>query len=372
MITVDLAVVGAGAAGLAAGIEASRVGARVVLLDENMKPGGQLFKQIHKFFGSHKHYAGTRGYDIGKKLLEEAGENGAEVHLNSSVCEVRGKELTVVENDEIRRIRASKIIFASGASEKVISFPGWTLPMVMGAGAAQTMVNVYRVLPGRRFLVVGSGNIGLIVSYQLLQAGAEVVAIVEALPHIGGYGVHAAKVRRAGIPIMTSHTIKEAYGKDRVEAATVVALDTNMRPIPNSELRFDVDVVCLAVGLKPNLELPLMAGCKTMVLPALGGRVPIHDENMETTIENVYVAGDVAGIEEASTAIEQGRLAGIAAAHKLGYLSRDKANELRTVVSQTLSDLRSGPFGEQRRLAKQELVQAANGIKPPQSRVVEI
>jgi thioredoxin reductase len=276
---------------------------------------------------------------------------------------VRGRDLAVVEGDSVRWKTAKQVIFACGASEKLINFPGWTLPGIMGAGAAQTMVNVHRVLPGRRFLVVGAGNIGLIVAYQLLQAGAEVVAILEALPHIGGYGVHASKVRRAGVPIMTSHTIKEAHGKDRVEGATIVALDEKMVPVPNSELKLDVDVICLAVGLKPNLELPLMAGCKTMFLSALGGRVPIHDENMETTVKDVYVAGDVAGIEEASTAIEQGRLAGVAAAYKLGYLSKSNADDMKATLSETLSDLRSGPFGEQRKLAKRELVQTAHNVK---------
>jgi thioredoxin reductase len=358
-----VAIVGSGASGLAAGTEASRAGAHVIVVDENMMPGGQLFKQIHKFFGSYKHYAGIRGYEIGKELLEEAKKSGVEILLNSYVCGVNGRNLAVAEVGSVRWLKSKQIIFACGASEKLISFPGWTLPMVMCAGAAQTMVNVHRVLPGRRFLMVGAGNIGLIVAYQLLQAGAEVVAIVEALPHIGGYDVHASKVRRAGVPIMTSHTIKEAHGKDRVEEATVVALDDEMKPVPNSESKFDVDAICLAVGLKPNLELLLSAGCKTMFLPAIGGRVPIHDENMETTINDVYVAGDAAGIEEASTAIEQGRLAGVAAAYKLGYLSKSAAEGMKATFSETLSDLRSGPFAEQRKLAKEELIKTAQRMK---------
>lgn len=111
---------------------------------------------------------------------------------------------------------------AAGEKENYMAFPGSTLPGVMGAGAAQTMANVNRVLPDERILMLGSGNVGLIVSYQLMQAGAEVVALVEGAPKIGGYGVHAGKIRRAGVPIYTAHSIKRVFGKDKVEGVKIV------------------------------------------------------------------------------------------------------------------------------------------------------
>jgi len=364
MLTTDVAVIGSGVSGLLAAIEASKAGARVQLIDENARPGGQLFKQIHKFFGSRRHYAGIRGFDIGTRLLEAARDNGVEIMLNSSVFGVFGKEIGIMTGEgHVRWLKAEAIILCCGASEKVILFPGWTLPGVMGAGAAQTLINVHRVLPGTRFLMVGSGNVGLVVAYQLLQAGADVVAIVEALPRVGGWGVHASKLLRCGVPILVSHTIKEALGRGHVEAATITALDTKYRPVPGSERDFEVDVICLAVGLKPNLELPLMAGCETMVLEDLGGRVPVHDANMETTQEGIYVAGDCAGIEEASTAMESGRLAGTAAAEKLGYLSPEEAYDVKEEIRGVLDALREGPFGVERRRAKQLLTQRARTLR---------
>jgi len=364
MLTTDVAVIGGGVAGLVAAIEASKFGARVHLIDENARAGGQLFKQIHKFFGSHRHYAGIRGFEIGEKLLEEAQKNGVQTLLNSFVFGIFGKEIGIIENQTgARWLDAKTIILCCGASEKMIVFPGWTLPGVMGAGAAQTLINVHHVSPGKKFLMVGSGNVGLVVSYQMLQAGAEVVAVVEALPRIGGWGVHASKIRRWGVPILTSHTVKEAHGKERVEAATIVALDENWKHVSNSERTLEADVICLAVGLKPNVELPLMAGCETMFLEELGGRVPIHDENMETTEEGIYVVGDCAGIEEACTAIESGRLAGVAVAEKLGYLSKDEAYELKVQIRKILDDLRGGPFGEHRVRAKQQLIERAKILK---------
>jgi thioredoxin reductase/Fe-S-cluster-containing hydrogenase component 2 len=357
----DLVVIGGGPAGLAAVIEAAKAGTKTLVIDENIIAGGQLFKQIHKFFGSHRHHAGIRGYEIGGRLLQEAKESGAEISLNCAVCQAtETKDITFVKNGKMTLLKAKKLILASGASEKVTSFPGWTLPGVMTAGAAQTMMNIHRVLPGSRCLMLGSGNVGLIVSYQILQAGGEVVGIVEALPEIGGYEVHSSKIQRAGVPILLSHTIKEVFGEDKVEGGTIVRLDKHRRPIPGSERQFDADMICLATGLKPNLALPLMVGCKTTVFPALGGRVPVHNENMETDVNGIYVAGDIAGVEEASSAIEEGRIAGVSVAERLGYLSKNEAKEMKTKIEESLDGLRCGLLGEKRKFAKQQLINMAN------------
>jgi len=352
----DLAVVGAGPAGLAAAIEAASAGVRVLLIDENARPGGQLFKQIHKFFGSKDHYAGTRGIDIGTKLLADVQTLGVEVMLDTVVWGIfADRTLGIVHDRQNLRVQARAICLATGASENALAFPGWTLPGVMGAGAIQTLVNVQRVLPGKRVLMVGSGNVGLIVSYQLLQAGAEVVAVVEALPKIGGYGVHAGKLRRNGVPLLTSTTIREARGQGKVEKAITVALDAQWHPVAGTEREYDVDVICLALGLTPLSELAWMAGCQFAYIPQLGGHVPIHDDHMQTTVPGIYVAGDLAGIEEASTAMEEGKLAGIAVAEALGHLSATEACQRKEAVYKRLDELRSGPFGEARHKAKAQL-----------------
>jgi thioredoxin reductase len=357
MLHTEMAVVGGGPAGLAAAIEARRYGAQVALIDENQRPGGQLFKQIHKFFGSQEHQAGVRGYSIGEQLLRDCQESEVEVMLETVVWGIfENNRLGLADKNSSCIMNAGKIILATGASENPLAFPGWTLPGVMGAGAVQTFMNVHRVLPGQQALMVGSGNVGLIVAYQLMQAGAGVQAVVEAAPQVGGYLVHAAKLRRAGVLILVSHTVAEARGADTVEEAVVVALDDNWQPVAGTERVFQVDLICIAVGLSPEADLCRMAGCQFAYLRELGGHVPVHNEKMETSVPGIYVAGDVAGVEEASTAMEEGRLAGLAAAEALGYISESEFEERARFVRQRLSSLRMGPFGKARRRAKQELI----------------
>ena len=357
MLATELAIVGAGPAGLAAAIEAARHGVEVTLIDENARPGGQLFKQIHKFFGSRQHGAGTRGVDLGARLLDDVRKTGVNVMLNTVAWGIfDGPTLALYDGAGSRQVAARAVLLCTGATENALAFPGWTLPGVLGAGAAQTMVNLHRVLPGQRVLTVGAGNVGLIVSFQLLQAGAGAVTVVEALPRIGGYAVHAAKLARAGVPILTSTTIVEACGEDGVVAAVVAGLDAAGRPDPRTARRLDVDTICLAVGLSPLAELAFMAGCQFAFVPELGGHVPVHDEGMATTVPGIYVAGDVAGIEEASTAMDEGRLAGLSIAAALGRLAPDAAESEKKAIRARLDELRAGPFGERVRAGKSRLV----------------
>jgi thioredoxin reductase/Fe-S-cluster-containing hydrogenase component 2 len=340
----QVVVVGSGPAGLASAIAVAEAGARVTVLDENARPGGQLFKQIHKFFGSKEHYAGMRGFEIGTRMLKRAKDLGVEVLLNSIVYGLfEDKTLGVVRNDANLSMKAERIVLATGASENALTFPGWTLPGVMGAGGAQTMVNLHGVLPGKQCLMVGSGNVGLIVSYQLIQAGAQVVAIVEADSKVGGYEVHADKIRRMGVPILLSHTVKEARGKDSVEEVTLLRVDERWQPIPGTEGTHSVDFVCLAVGLTPLTELGSMAHCQYNYIAELGGFTLAHDENMETTVSGIYVAGDCAGVEEASIAMEQGRLVGISIAESLGLIEKPEAEKKKLEIRRRLDELRGRP-----------------------------
>ncbi len=352
----EMVCVGAGPAGLAAAIEAARHGTEVVVYDENDRPGGQLFKQIHKFFGSREHRAKERGFNIGQSFLEEARELGVRVSLNSTVLGVyENGALNVMVGDRIEQVKAQKTLVATGASENMFPFPGWTLPGVIGAGAAQTMANIHGIRPGNNILMVGSGNVGVIVSYQMLQAGCRVAAVIDAAPRIGGYAVHAAKIARVGVPFMMSHTIKAAHGSERVEGATIARVDESWKPIEGTEKRFDVDTVCIAVGLNPMTQLLRMAGCKTAFIPTLGGRLPVHDKNQETSVKGIFVAGDASGIEEASTAVIEGRIAGLSIAHCLGYLDKAAFLEQRAQQYLSMQGLRSGSHGEARGKAKQYL-----------------
>ena len=354
--------VGAGPAGLAGAIEAARNGLQVVVFDENSLPGGQLFKQIHKFFGSKEHRAQERGFNIGRSLLDEARELGVEVSLNSVVMGIyEGGAMNVMIQDRIEQVKAEKVLVATGASENMIPFPGWTLPGVIGAGAAQTMANIHGIRPGINLLMVGSGNVGLVVAYQMLQAGCNVAAVIDAAPKIGGYGVHAAKIARYGVPFLMSHTIKEADGKERVEGATIIEVDQSWKPIPGTEKRYDVDTICIAVGLNPMTKLLQMSGCKMVHIPALGGNIPAHDLDQQTSIPHVYIAGDVSGIEEASTAIIEGRIAGLAIAHNLGYMDDQSFLEQREQQLRNMEGLRTGSHGDIRRASKEELNAAKEG-----------
>lgn len=346
----DLIVVGAGPSGLSASIEAARRGMKVVVFDENEKPGGQLFKQIHKFFGSKEHKAKVRGFKIGEDLLKEAADAGVEVELNATVIGLyQDKEITVKMGDGIRHFKGDSILVATGAAENMVTFDGWTLPGVIGAGAAQTMMNLHGVKPGQKILMLGSGNVGLVVSFQLMQCGCEVVALVDAAPRVGGYGVHAAKVARTGVPFYLSHTIVKAEGEDHVSGVTIAEVDDKFQFIPGTEKHFDVDTICLAVGLSPMSQLLKMGGCEMEDNPKRGGQVPICNEYGETSIPGVFVAGDVSGIEEASSAMIEGRIAGIEAAFYGGYIDEKERDDEVSKQQAALEGLRQGMFAPKNR-----------------------
>ncbi|MCX6670941.1 MAG: FAD-dependent oxidoreductase [Euryarchaeota archaeon] len=363
-LTVDVLVVGAGPAGLCAALESATQGASVLLVDENQRVGGQLIKQTHKFFGSKQERAGTRGIDIAKELetdvqnLQQEGK--IQMMTDATVIGYYESEkkhrFGIVQRCEYQSIlydvRCDAAILACGAMENMLLFPGNDLPGVYGAGAVQTLMNVYGVKPGERVLMVGAGNVGLIVSYQLLQAGIVVDRVVEAAPGIGGYNVHAAKLRRCGVPIQTSHSIKEVCGEKKVEGAVIVRLDENWKLIKDSEEYIKCDTICLAVGLTPSTRLLSQIGVQHEFIPEAGGYVALHDETMQTSVKGVYVAGDASGIEEASTAMIEGKIAGLAAAIQLG---RSKNKKLLTHYREELSQLRAGPFGEKPRIAKQKI-----------------
>lgn len=347
MITTQIAVIGGGPAGLQAALAAAQQGAKVLLVDDSERLGGQLIKQTHRFFGSEQQFAGSRGIAIAQKLEAAVrAEKNVTILQEATALGIYEDGVLLVEQQErVMKIKADRLIVAVGATERMLAFPNNDLPGVYGAGAVQTLMNVHGVRPGKRVLMVGAGNIGLIVTYQLLQAGVEVVAIVEAAPTIGGYLVHASKVRRAGVPIYTSHTIKEAYGQGAVEGAVIWRLDANWQPIPGSEQDLAVDVICLAVGLSPLSDLLWQAGCEMKYVPQLGGAVAVRDSHLCTTNPRIYVAGDAAGVEEASSAMVEGLVAGLAAALSLG-LGDQQAEQQLSQAREQLTALRAGPVGE--------------------------
>jgi sarcosine oxidase subunit alpha len=346
----NLAIIGGGPAGLSAAICAASSGAKITLIDDSLELGGQLIKQTHKFFGSKKQFAGVRGIEIAKNLLQKIKKyKNIELICNATVTGYyEDGILTIVQGsngDIFIKLLPDRIIVATGASENMLTFVNNDLPGVYGAGAVQTLMNLYGVVPGNNILMVGAGNIGLIVSYQLLQAGIKVEAIVEALPKIGGYLVHAAKIRRLGVPIYTSHSLKEVYGNDGVEKAVISEINKDFEFIPGTEKELKVDTICLAVGLSPLSDLLWQAGCQMKYIAELGGYVALRDDNMKSSLDNIYIAGDVAGIEEASSAMLEGKIAGLNAAVSLGYRV-DNFLELNINLRKELKELRANPLSE--------------------------
>ncbi len=343
---VDFLIVGGGPAGLCAALQSTEMGVSTVILDDGIKLGGQLAKQTHKFFGSQLEKAGTRGFVIGEQIITELStRKNLEIFSNTTasgffadgvVTAVRGER-------EWLKFRPKAILVATGAGERMLAFPGNDLPGVYGAGAVQTLMNLYGVVPGKRVLMIGAGNIGLIVSYQLMQAGVSVAAVVEGMAGVGGYWVHAAKINRLGVPILTRHTILEAHGTECVEGATICAIDEKWNPVEGSEHFVPCDIICLAVGLAPTLELLFQAKVKMQYVHELGGEVPLRDLQMRTSVPNLFIAGDVAGIEEASAAMIEGSIAGLCAAKTVGAQASDFEHRLAHFHHE-LSVLREGPI----------------------------
>jgi sarcosine oxidase subunit alpha len=351
----EILVIGGGAAGLCAAAEAAAAGAKTLVLESDLHLGGQLVKQTHKFFGSKDEFAGTRGYKIAQNILEEISlhQDRVQTMTNASAMgyyKDDGVVTVMVGEEEYFKVRPRRIVMATGAQERLIAFPNNDLPGVYGAGAIQTLMNVYGVYPGNRVLMVGAGNIGLIVSYQLLQAGVSVAAVLEAMPNIGGYWVHAAKIRRLGVPILLRHTVKAAFGKDVVEGALVESLETGER------FKLDCDVICLAVGLSPTSEILWQAGCDMRYVPELCGYVPVRDSRQRTTNGDIWVAGDAAGIEEASAAMIEGRIAGLDAAASLGY---EVDSNRFSVFDERLRALRRGETAAKIRVGLEKVLLAS-------------
>jgi len=302
---VEVLILGGGPAGLSAAIELGKLGVDTLIVDDKSNLGGKLLLQTHKFFGSvEDSHAGTRGFQIARILEEEVRKlDSVEAWLNTTAVGVFSDCIVgVVKGNLYRKIKPQRLLVATGAREKMLSFPGNTLPGVYGAGAFQTLVNRDLIRSSDRILIVGGGNVGLIAGYHAIQAGIHVAALVEALPRVGGYKVHADKLKRLGVPIHTSHTVVSASGNERVEKVTIAALDSNWKVMPGTHKTFDVDTVLIAVGLAEVNEFYTKAGDWGMA---------------------VYSAGDAGEIAEASAAMFTGKIRGLKIAASLGLYRGD-------------------------------------------------
>lgn len=300
-VNTDVLIIGGGPAGLSAALELGEREIATIIVDDKDRLGGKLVLQTHKFFGSIDDcYAGTRGIEIAKILEDNIRTYSCvKVWLNSTAVYVfSDKKVGIVTNGNQYTIINPKIVLnAAGAREKSLIFPGNTLPGVYGAGAFQTLVNRDLVKPAKRLFVVGGGNVGLIAAYHALQAGIDVIGIVEALPQCGGYQVHADKIKRLGVPIYTRHTIVSANGNEHVESVTVSKIDNNFKRIASTEKTYECDTVLIAVGLNPVNEF---------------------SEQAKQAGIKIFSAGDAKEIAEASSAMFNGKIAGLEVSRELG------------------------------------------------------
>lgn len=338
-LAVPVLIIGGGPAGLSAAIELGKRGVRTLMIDDKHRLGGKLVLQTHRFFGSTAAvYAGTRGIDIATRLEEEVHKYpSVEIWLQSTALAVFSDQRIGILKDgcEYILVEPQVLLSAAGAREKFLAFKGNTLPGVYGAGAFQTLVNRDMVSPSRRLFIVGGGNVGLIAGYHALQAGIDVVGLVEALPECGGYKVHRDKLARMGVPIYTSHTILSANGLESVESVTIARVDKDFKPVPGSELSFACDSVLIAVGLDPVNEFELKA-CQYGM--------------------SVFSAGDAEEIAEASAAIFSGRIKGLEIARSLGVTVEEIPAEWQQMGNVLKS--KPGPVG------KEVIAGQPSGVRP--------
>ncbi len=378
MTEVDVLIVGAGPAGMAAAIEAGRAGAEVFLLDESPRPGGQIYRQLHEGFRVTHPAALGHDYQRGQELLREFGTVSDRVRfLDEAVAwdVTPGREVDFLRHGASYSIRAQQLVIAVGAYDRPVPFPGWTLPGVMTAGGAQRLVKTQRILPGERILLAGTGPLQLALANQIVDAGGTVAAIAEAGSLSGWWNLargawgqwalirdawrYWSGIRKAGIPLWREHILVEARGDGCVEEAVLARVDSEWRPLPGSERTIVVDTVCVGYGFTPSVELTRLAGCEHRYDLLVGGWIPVRGEDMATTTAGVYAAGDCAGVAGSLVAIEQGRIAGAGAAAALGRLSPEEARR------------RTGP-SRQRLIGLQRLRDALDEVSRPRPGLFEL
>lgn len=358
-MTAPLVIIGGGPAGMASAIEAAKAGLACTLLDEAPRLGGQVYRQPPREFRLTEQQLRNRDYRRGAALRAEFEALGDRIELRSDTAVVGlegGREVVWTLREASGTLRPEQLVIATGAYERPVPFPGWTLPGVMTAGGAQSLVKTLHVQPGRRALVAGTGPLLLVAANQLHQAGVEVVAVLEAgrptwsprvLPKVWGEWqlLHDAwtywrGLRRARIPLYFNHTVFEAHGRDEVEAVSYGPIDpVTWQPQRERGRRVEVDLLVVGFGLVPNTALAELAGCRHEYKHEVGGWIPVRTPHMETTVPGVFAVGDGAGVAGALVAIQEGRIAGISAAERAGVLSTVEADRRRAPALERLRSL---------------------------------
>ena len=336
---VPLVVVGAGPAGTAAATAAARAGVPVLLVDEHPLDVELMAMDVPLYFGQRMSEAvRDRGAMLQRVVqanpaLDGAVDAGVDVQLGvcawgafrpgPTVRGLAGPVLGLADAGRSWLVGYDRLVVAAGARDLGVAFRGWEKAGTMGALAALALIGRYRAFAGRRLVVLGSGPLGLRTAAAALDAGAEVVAVVEVRPDVQGDPALRQALERRGVRFYTGHAVKEARGsRDEVEGLVLVALDQDLHPRPGRETELACDTVCLAVGRVPSVELLQVLGCRLAFRSELGGFVPETDAWLRTSLPEVLVAGESAGLgdddpADPGWAAAQGRRVGLAAARDL-------------------------------------------------------
>ena len=349
-----LVVVGAGAAGTAAAIEAARAGVQVTLIDENPVGLSMMGLDVPQLFG--RRAVGTlpdkalmlERVAAANDSLAEAEEAGVDIQLGTCVWGafrnnetsrlLDGPQLGLADDQQSWVVKYERLIVAAGSRDLGMSFAGSNLAGATGANGAWSLMSRYQALASRRMVVLGSGNLGLHTARMALDRGVEVAAVVDVSPSVRGDEALMAGLLDEGVELYTSHTVREAAGKaGDIESVVLVEIEGGNEPVTGSETVVAADTVCLAIGLVPNVELLSLLDCDLTFKSELGGYVPDHDDWMRTSVDSVFAAGDAAGFHDGMVldpgiARTQGRVAGVAAAESLGAIEKAEALARRSEI----------------------------------------
>lgn len=314
----DLVVIGGGPGGLAAAIEARNNGVENILVIERDKELGGILQQcIHNGFGLHEFKEELTGPEYAERFIKKLKEKNIEYKLDTMVLEVTPEKIVHAINtvDGYMMIEAKAIVLAMGCRERTrgaISIPGERPAGVFTAGTAQRFINMEGYMVGKKVLILGSGDIGLIMARRMTLEGAEVQAVVELMPFSGGLARNIAQcLNDYNIPLYLSHTVVDIKGKERVEGVTIAKVDENRRPIPGTEIEYECDTLLLSVGLIPENDISR----KTGIVIDRRTSGPVVNEMMETSIPGIFACGNVVHVHDLVDFVSaEARKAGKAAA----------------------------------------------------------
>lgn len=323
---VDVAVIGGGPSGIGAAIKAKKEGAKdVVLIERSEELGGMLPQCIHNGFGLHYFKEELTGPAYIHNLLKNMENVDINVMTHTMVTCLKGTQITALTKDAVININAKAVILAMGCRERprgAVRIPGDRPAGVFTAGTAQRLININGYIPGKRIVIVGSGDIGMIMARRLILEGAEVLCLVELMPFIGGLVRNEVQcLNDFDIPVYTSHTVTNIIGKKRVEKVTIAEIDKEHKIIPGTEKEFEADTILLSVGLIPENELSLMAGVK--LNPLTGG--PLVDDLWQTSVPGIFAGGNVVHVHDLADYVTES--SEIAASNAVKYINGELKSE---------------------------------------------